>query len=310
MGNCSPPPALKKGDTIGIVAIARWICEDELNAAKALWESYGYRVKIHPNNYSRHHEWAGDFKERADALTEYWNDPSINAIIAARGGLRTLPMLDYLDFDQLKTPKIFMGASDITSLLNALYTMNNLSSFHGPVATRYTGRNAPHHAQETIDAFSGIATQFDFNEASAIRAGESIGTLIGGNMCTFNYLLGTPYCPDLKDAILFLEDDGEEIRNIDRMLSHLRHVGKLGDITGLMIGGFNDVKNTGSVAFPYTLKDLVLEHTDGLNIPIITDAPFGHGEDLLPLPIGIKAKLTATETITTLELLEPAVKLP
>lgn len=309
MATVLKPPALKKGDTIGIVAIARWIKEDDLNTAKSLWESYGYKVKIHPNNHSRHHEWGGDFQERADALTEYWNDPTVDAIIAARGGLRTLPMLEYLNFSALKKPKIVMGASDITTFLNALYTINNISSFHGPVATRYTGDNAEKHLQETVDAFSGKTTSLSFNNTHTLRTGNNNGVLVGGNMCTFNYLLSTQYCPDLKEKILFLEDDGEEIRNLDRMLMNLRQCGKLENISGLIIGGFQDVKNTGSVTFPYNLEELIQEHTQGLNIPIITNAPFGHGKDLTPLPIGIKARLEASDTHSSLSFLEPTVKM-
>ncbi|MGB1077590.1 MAG: S66 peptidase family protein [Bdellovibrionales bacterium] len=308
MTQMQKPPAFKKGDTIGIVAISRWIKPEELEKAKSAWESLGYKVKIHPNNFSHHHEWGGDYQERAKALTEYWNDPEINAIISARGGLRTLPLLDHIDFNELKTPKIIMGASDITTLLNALYTQNNIPSFHGPVATRYAGEATQKHLEETISAFDGTQTIFQFNETKTLKEKISTGILVGGNMCNFNYLLGTKYCPDLKEKILFLEDDGEEIRNIDRMFLHLKHLGKLDDISGLIIGGFQDVKNTGSISFPYSLKDLILEYTDGLDIPVIMNAPFGHGKDLLPLPIGINAKLSTTKTTATLELLEPAVK--
>lgn len=302
------PPVLKKGDTVGIVAIARWIRAEELDAAKALWESHGYNVKIHPNNYSRHHEWGGNYNERAEALIEYWNDPNINAIISARGGLRTLPLLEHIDFKKLKTPKIIMGASDITTLLNALYTQNNISSFHGPVATRYAGKNGKKHLIETINAFSGEERLINLKGSTTVNNGTGRGVLIGGNMCTFNYLLGTKYCPDLSGKILFLEDDGEEIRNIDRMLSHLQHLGKLDKIKGLIIGGFNDVKNTGSVRFPYSLEELISEYTKDINIPVAMNAPFGHGEELIPIPIGINAKLTVSHDSSMLELLEPAVK--
>jgi len=202
-----------------------------------------------------------------------------------------------------------MGASDITTLLNALYTQNNITSFHGPVATRYAGDNANKHIKETIEAFSGKQNRLTFPNAHTLRQGTAEGTLVGGNMCTFNYLLGTQYCPDLKNKILFLEDDGEEIRNIDRMLMHLRTLGKLENVSGIIIGGFQDIKNTGAVTFPYSLEELINEHTQGLNIPIITNAPFGHGKELLPIPIGVNAKLTASETKITLQLLESAVEI-
>ena len=306
----TPPAALKPGDTIGIVGITRWIAPDTLDQVKALWESNGYNVQIHENNYSHHHEWAGDFKERAAAFTQYWNDPKINAIIAARGGNRTLHLLDYIDFDALNdTPKIIMGASDLTALLNALSHKKNITTFHGPVASRYAGSGAQKHIDETRNLLEGQQSTFDLYGAKTLNEGTAEGDLVGGNMCIFNYLLGTEYLPSLKGKILFIEDESEEVRNIDRMFLHLKRLGQLDDIAGLMIGGFSDVKNTGSVPFPYTVEDLFKEYTKGLDIPVITNAPFGHGQHLMPLPIGTRARLDVHKNSASIKCLTPAVKL-
>lgn len=302
------PVALNKGDTIGIVATARWISSENLDTAKSFWKSKGYNVAIHPNNYSRHHEWGGDHQERADAFLEYWNDPNITAIFSAAGGNRTLHLLDYIDFSKLqKTPKIIMGFSDTTALINAIYSKCSIVTFHGPSATGYAKPHAETYFEETTALLSGEETTHSFSKATILREGSCEGELIGGNMCIFNYLLGTSYVSTLKNKILFLEDDGEEIRNIDRMLLNLKRLGKLNDIAGLMVGGFSSIGNNGSKGFPYTLDELLLEHTYGLNIPIITHAPFSHREELTPLPIGIRAKLSARDKDITLNLQEAAV---
>ena len=302
------PLSLNKGDTIGIVATARWIPSEDLDTAKSFWESKGYNIEIHPNNYSRHHEWGGDYQERADAFLEYWNNPNIKALFSATGGNRTLHLLDYIDFNKLKkSPKIIMGFSDTTALINAIYSKCGIVTFHGPSAAGYAKPHAETYFKETSALLSGEKTAHSFSNATILREGSCEGELIGGNMCIFNYLLGTPYISTLKNKILFLEDDGEEIRNIDRMLLNLRRLGKLGDIVGLMIGGFSNIGNTGSKGFPHTLDELLLEHTDGLDIPIIAHAPFSHRTELTPLPIGIRATLFARDNDITLNLQEAAV---
>ncbi len=303
------PPALNKGETIGVVATGRWIPPERLDQARELWEGKGYKVKIHPNNYARLHEWGGEFQERANALMDYWEDPEINAIFLARGGTRTLHLLDYLDFDRLnKNPKIIMGCSDNTAILNALYSICNITGVHGPHMSGFSTGNAETYYTDTVDLLSSPSFSRPFPHAHILREGSATGPLIGGNMCIFTYLMGTQFVAPLKGKILFLEDECEEIRNIDRMFLQLKRLGGLNEIAGLMIGGFNMVGNNGAIAFPYTLDELLLEYTHGLDIPVITNAPFGHGNELTPFPIGINAQLTAQKDNIRVVLLDSAVE--
>ena len=157
-----------------------------------------------------------------------------------------------------------------------------------------------------MQLMGGGIPDYDFSSAKTLHKGAGEGRLIGGNLCILNFLLGTEYAPDFQDAILFIEDEAEEIRNIDRMLLHLKRLGRLEQLQGLMIGGFTMTLNTGRVPFPYDLTELVTEMTAELDIPIIADAPFGHGDQLMPLPIGCRAELNTTGTVPTFKLLEQA----
>ena len=307
------PQALQKGDTIGIVALSRWIEPARLKTASDLIEAHGYKVKIHPNNGLRLHEWAGNEKERARAFEDYWCDPEIKCIITAAGGTRTLHMLDHINFEKIEGhQKLLCGFSDITALHNALLTQAHCIGLHGPDA----GRFAKPNAQTFFESFEAIASgsedaleAYVWDDANILHYGEGTGTLIGGNLCIFSYLLGTQYAPDFKGALLILEEAGEEIRNIDRMLLQLGRLGKLEELSGIIIGDFTEVQNTGAISYPYSVEDLVHEHFDGLGIPVIMNAPFGHGGRLQTLPLGCKARLKAGKSNVQFQLLEPAVNL-
>lgn len=306
------PHSLQKGDTIGIVATARWLAPEKLQKAVHFLESKGFKVKTHPNNALRLHEWAGSPKERAKAFEEYWCDPEIKCIITAAGGTRTLHLLDELDYKKMaEHSKILMGFSDTTALLNALLTKINIAGFHGPDANRFAGDNAETYFKD----FIAMATKDEsaketylWDEAKVIHYGSGEGQLIGGNLCIFNYLLGTQYAPSFKNKIIFIEDEMEELRNIDRMLLQLKRLGKLDEAAGLIVGGFTMTLNTGRKEFPYSVDELIEEHTEGLNIPVITNAPFGHGKQLQILPLGVRAKIKTENGKVHFRITEDAVK--
>ena len=295
------PDALVKGDTIGIVATSRWLDPQKLQKCAKNFENAGFKVKIHPNNGLRLHEWAGSLPERAKAFTDYWCDPEIKAIVTAAGGTRTLHLLDHLDFETLKQhQKILIGYSDNTALLNALLTKCETTSLHGPDAGRFSADDSSKYLKDFFNVTSGKKlTEDQWLDSKILNYGEGEGYLIGGNLCIFTYLMGSEYAPDFKDAILFIEDEMEELRNIDRMLLQLKRLGKLKDLSGIIVGGFSMNLNNGRLPFPYEVEDLIKEHTKGLNIPVVVDAPFGHGKDLKIMPVGTRIKLTADKTGVT-----------
>lgn len=283
------PPALKLGDTIGVVSTSCWVEEQDVLTAKDFIEAQGYKVKIHPQVTARHNQAAGTAIEKADALNDMFADPDVKAIFGSRGGNRASGILQHLDFDLIKqNPKMIIGYSDLTALLNPIYAKTGLVGFHGPLF-----RELPTHSDYTqmIDTLSGKTNSLDLNEATTLKKGNAEGVLIGGNLSVFQSLIGTPYMPDTNGAILLLEDVGDHISRYDRMFCHLKNAGILNSINGLIIGQFTNMKDSDTNPFGFTLEDIIHEHTDGLDIPIIINAPIGHGDRLCTLPIGAPVAL-------------------
>jgi muramoyltetrapeptide carboxypeptidase len=306
------PKKLKQGDTIGIVAPSGWGIPELGDQAAANLKSFGFNVMMHPQANARHFVSAGTPEERVQALHDVFLNPEIDAVFALKGGLRAMQMLDGIDYDLIrKNPKIFIGYSDITFLLSAFNARAGLVTFHGLTLSRYGTDKSRNDQETTLSFLQGKLSNIFWPETEQIetlRQGEAEGILYGGNFCLLTSLmaLGNQYMPDLKGKILLIEDIGEEIRQIDRMFSILKISGALNDIKGLVIGHMTDIADTGdNYRFDCSVRDLILEHTEGLKIPVVFGAPFGHDTPNWPFPIGIKAKLTAPENGTPqLQLLE------
>jgi muramoyltetrapeptide carboxypeptidase len=298
------PPALKPGDTIGVMAPSSYVEKDDIEKSKALLEQRGYKVFVHPQTYERHNQSAGNELQKTLALQGLWQRADINAIWAAGGGNRALNFLDSINFNALKKkPKIFIGFSDVTALLNGIYAHTGLTTFHGPVF-----KLVHKHAEldHLLGLLAGQKVLYPLQSAEILKPGKAQGKLIGGNLSLFQYLPQTLPGKFWKNAILFLEDAGDELSRFDRMLLHLKRIGVFKDINGLLLGDFTLAKETGR-PFGFTLSDLIHEYTDELNIPIILNAPFGHGKTLFTFPLGTKASLNTENK--SLKLLEKAVKI-
>ena len=252
-------------------------------------EEQGYNVFVHPQTLSRHNQVAGTAEEKANALNELFANPDVKAIFSSRGGNRASTMLSGIDFSLIKkNPKILIGYSDLTILLNSIYQQIGLVTYHGPLF-----RELPKHADynQMIDVLSGQIEPIDLSGCTALKQGDAEGTLIGGNLSVFQGLLGTKYMPDMNGAILMLEDVADHISRYDRMFCHLKNAGILNQISGLIVGAFTDVKDNEDRPFGFSLEDIILEHMEGIDIPILMDVPFGHADKLITLPIGASASL-------------------
>ncbi|MCB1531474.1 MAG: LD-carboxypeptidase [Alphaproteobacteria bacterium] len=286
-------PALTPGDTIGIMAPASYVEREDIERSAALLETRGYQCFVHPQTFARDHQSAGSHAERAAAFHDLWAREDIKAIWSAGGGNRTLHMLEHIDFEMLKntSPKLVIGFSDVTALLNALYARLGVPSIHGPVF-----KNVHKHGE--IDALFGLLergqTKLPLDEARIYSEGEAEGVLFGGNLSLFQYLPHTLPGRFWEGAILFLEDCNEELSRIDRMLMHLKRCGVLSSLSGLILGEFSDMKESGR-PFGFTLEDIIQEHTKDLKIPVIQSQNFGHGDVFYPLPIGVNSTLSTTE---------------
>lgn len=283
------PAPLKQGDTIGVLSTSCWLEEDDLIKAKEFIEAQGYKVFIHPQATARLHQSAGSAEEKAEAFNALFANPDIKAIMGSRGGNRAATMLDQINFDLIKkNPKIIIGYSDLTFLINAIYKQCNITTFHGPLF-----RELPTHPQyeQMMGILSGEIHSLDLSDCRILKDGHAEGTILGGNLSVIQALVGTPYMPDMRGAIMILEDVGDHLSRYDRMLCHLKNAGVLAQLSGLLVGSFTDTKEREGRPFGFTLEDIILEHTKNYDYPILMDAPFGHGEKLCTLPIGAKASL-------------------
>ncbi len=287
----TPPaklPPLKKGDTIGVFAPSSWVEKEDIAKSAKTLEQRGYKVFIHPQTYERENQSAGNHLQKALAFQGLWQRKDISAIWAAGGGNRCLHLVDTINFERLKaTPKPIMGYSDVTALLNAIYANTNIPTIHGPV---FKNLHKYKELDALIDLLEGKEISYPCTKENIINHGKATGHLIGGNLSLFQYLPQTLTGKFWENGILFLEDCNEELSRIDRMILHLKRLGIFSGVNAIVFGKFTSLQESGK-PFGYTLTDIIKEHTEGLDIPVLYNMPFGHGKNLWPMPIGINATI-------------------
>ena len=216
-------------------------------------------------------------------------------IFFIKGGWGCARVIDKIDFQALRdNPKVIIGFSDITSLLNAIYQITGLVTFHGPVGvSSWEGFSLNSFNQIVCQAGKDFDFPSSYNTKSLkiIRPGIAKGVLIGGNLTVFSSLLGTPFFPSCKGKILFLEETKEEPYRIDRLLTSLRLAGVLNEISGLVFGKFNQcVAEKPSESF--TLEEVIDQHFSQATYPVLWGVPFGHVKDKWTIPVGVEAELS------------------
>lgn len=299
-GTLLKPGLLGRGDRIGIIAPGGPVAPEELQAGMRFLASRGYSVLPGPHLYGSKGYLAGDDQDRLEDLHAMFLDPEVKAILCARGGYGTLRLLEKIDYPMIRrNPKIIAGYSDITALLLAVHKMSGLVTFHGPMI-RDLAKNDTRNMASLLDLLGSLnPLAWDLHEARCLRPGRAVGPLLGGNLSLLCHLVGTPYIPPLKGAVLFIEDRGEPLYRIDRMLTHLRLSGLFVDLAGLIAGQFEECDEASAI------HGLLEEATSDAGIPLVADLPIGHGRSNLPLPQGLRASLDAEGM--TLSLAEPCV---
>lgn len=281
------PPALMPGDTVGVVALAAAVDCTALQRGAAILGDLGYRVKVSPHVLDRTGILAGNDKQRAQELTALFQDPEVKAVFGARGGYgsgRLLPLLDFAAFTQ--TPKIFVGFSDATFLLNALVDRSRIVSFHGPMVATDLARGLSPEALAHLRALLCGKPGFDLEAIESLRPGLAQGPLIGGCLSVIAAMIGTPWQPVFDGRILFLEDTGEKAYRIDRMLVQIRQAGILERVAGIVFGALRPVAESESERA--LIAEFVAEQTAGLKCPVLFGIEAGHGTENLMLPFGIQ----------------------
>ena len=311
------PRRLAAGNTIGLVAPAGPSSDDEsVRFSIELLESFGFQVKQGQHVFERDQYLAGDDRDRAADVNAMFADDKVDAIFTLRGGYGTQRILPLLDYDVIKkNPKVFIGSSDITGILIAMHERTGLVGFHGPSA----GGNYSDYALEEwrkvlwqpadrtriaapppIETRPGLVEKK--NRITRFSGGAAEGRLIGGNLTLVSTLMGTPFEPDFRDRIIFLEDVNEAPYRIDRMLTQLWLAGKLQHAAGIAFGKFTKTEDDGNT---FSIEEIIQRRCGSLGIPVVGGLMIGHIADKTTVPMGIRARLDADAG--SLELLEPAV---
>ncbi|MEP1150422.1 MAG: LD-carboxypeptidase [Balneola sp.] len=288
------PNSLSWNSTIGLVAPASPIYDPaEFDRMIVTLKSLGFTLKLGNHVTDRHGYLAGKDKDRATDLMEMFQDSSVDAIICIRGGWGCNRILDLLDYKLIrKNPKPLIGFSDITSLHNAILNKSGLVTFHGPVGKSDWNSFTKNSFEEVL--ISGKEAQYilpdNQPDAYKIYPGISQGSLKGGNLSVLVAMIGSEYLPDFKSSILYLEDVGEDVYRIDRMLTQLKLSGILDDITGFIFGKCTNC-NAGSNSL--SLKQVFKDHIEPLKIPAFYGAMISHDDKNITIPVGLKAEMNA-----------------
>lgn len=302
---------LKPRSTIGIISPSYWIDENILKKTSKIFSDKNYKLVYGKSIYAKDGPFAGSPKIRADDIHSMFTDPSIDAIICARGGYGANKVIPLLDYELIKkNPKIFLGYSDITSYLISITQRSELVTFHGPMLSSYKDGFVEYNFNQMINILSGkrdaqiIAPKT--MEPHILKAGNAVGPLWGGNLTLMINRLGTNDAYDTTNAILFLEDLNEYYYSFERMLIHLQKAGMLDNISGLIIGELINIKDE-DISFSKSTDEIVMDICGDMDFPIVTNFPCGHGSYQATLPISLPVELQAERTIS-IKLLESAVE--
>lgn len=312
------PRPLQKGDCVGLIAPSSSITPEEHVLCVKILEEKGYKViegKTLKNNISLYGYLAGDAKERADDMNEMFANTKVKAIFCTRGGYGSAELLDYLDYEMIrKNPKIFVGYSDITSIHMVLQKYCKLITFHGPMIKsdlltiteeieediiKRIKREADYiymmeslHAAYNIKKFS-VFKNAPGQELQVVKDGYAKGRLVGGNLSVLVRSLGTPYAPDFKGKILFLEDVGESIPKVHMYLLQMYQAGIFKEITGILLGDFTECTNK-EFDNHTKVQEFLKEWFLRLEIPVIQNVTSDHRFPMGTLPLGAWCEMRAT----------------
>ena len=295
------PPVLQAGDRVRVVAPSGQPDRAGLARGVAILRSFGLVVELGEHVDDKLGYLAGTDEDRLADLNAAFRDPGIKAVFAARGGYGTQRIIDGLDLAAVRrSPRVFVGFSDLTTLICRLWQQARLVSFYGPMVGWSDSRNGPAAVESLRRAVMttepAVLVRDPAEPSAAIEVpGTATGPLLGGNLTMLQTSIGTPDLPDLTGAILLFEDTGEEPYRYDRMLTHLRRVGALDGIAGVAIGQFTKAAgNPGQWEAPTAVHDRLAD----LGVPVLGGLRIGHGNGQLTVPIGVPATLdTAAGTL-------------
>jgi muramoyltetrapeptide carboxypeptidase len=311
------PRRLAAGDTVALVAPASATFNTlELQVAKESLEALDLKVLVGGHLLDRHGYLAGQDKDRAADINRFFADATVRAVLPIRGGWGSSRVLPYLEFDTIRrNPKIVLGYSDITALHMAIQARTGLVTFHGPNGTGRWDDFSVNWVRRVL--FDGEAVTLDNlhekgeflvqteHRIQTITPGTATGRILGGNLTVLTAIMGSPYVPDFDGAILFVEDVGEDIYRIDRMMTTLKLAGILDRIRGFIWGTCSECE-PGEGFGSLTFEEIFADHIAPLKIPAWQGAMIGHRIPQFTIPEGVPVEIDATKG--TVRMLEPAVQ--
>ncbi len=296
------PTYLKKGDTIGITCPAGYMLKEKAQTCINTLQSWGYQVMVgktlgsNSSNY-----FSGTDDERRDELQAMLDDSSIKAILCARGGYGVGRIIDQLNFTKFKkNPKWIIGYSDITMLHSHIYTDLKIATLHSPMAAAFNDGNSNNEFIQSLHkAIKGIKAKYKTEAHYFNKQGIAKGELVGGNLSLLAHLIGTASDINTKNKILFIEDIGEQIYGIDRMMHQLKRSGKLKNLAALIVGGFTDMKDTDR-PFGKTVYESINDIIADYNFPVCYNFPVSHSNKNYALKVGGKYELVVEKKLIKL----------
>lgn len=297
------PPYLKKGSRIGITCPAGYMPAENAQTCIHTLQSWGYEVMVgrtlgsHSDNY-----FSGSDEERLEELQAMLDEPSIDAILFGRGGYGLSRIIDRLDFKKFrKNPKWLIGFSDITVIHAHVWGKYGISTLHAPMAAAFRDGDGNNSNVETLrKALSGKSLKYQCQPHPLNRTGKAEGILVGGNLALLAHLAGTASELNTKGKILFLEDVGEYIYQVDRMMLQLKRNGALHKLAALIIGGFTDIKDT-TRPFGSTVEEAIAEMVSEYDYPVCFGFPISHGKENVSVKTGVTHQLQVSKNKTSLK---------
>lgn len=283
------PKYLQQGDKVAIVAPAGKISEEKVEAAASVLRANGLVPEPGSFIYKNHFQFSSTDKNRLKDLQNAMDNPEIKAILCARGGYGLVRILDQIDFKAFKSnPKWVIGFSDVTALHAHIQKNLEVESIHGVMTQGIIEDKEP--SKWLFNTLFGKQLNYKIKNHPLSRKGNCKGEIIGGNLAILNSLAGSKSDFDSRDKILFLEEVGEHLYRIDRMMQSLKRAGKLSGIKGLIVGSITDVPDNKGI-FGLGAYEIISEAVKEFDFPVCFGFPAGHQEQNFPLILGRKAIL-------------------
>lgn len=296
------PPYLKPGDTIGIVCPAGYMPFEKAKTCIETLIGWGFKVVPGKTLGNQFHYFSGTDKERWKDLQNMLDDENIDAVLCGRGGYGTGRIIDKLDFSKFKNhPKWIIGFSDITVLHCHLFSNFKIASMHAPMAAAFNdGEFKNQYIQSLHDALLGKKADYKTVGNILDQRGKAKGILVGGNLSLLANVIGTSSDIQTKNKILFIEEIGEYIYSVDRMMYQLKRSGKFDHLKGLIIGRFSDMKDT-TIPFGQTVEDVIKDLVKGYDYPVCFGFPVSHDKENYALKVGLKYKFKVGKNLVELK---------